>query len=145
MVQEAAPVQIVSPGLKSQSKNKNIRGHHGNQSEGWTNCDVYSFGVHRRVRVYATPRVPECLFLRPNWPLPSPASECVPPLGTGGGGGATLAYRWGSGGNQFERRESQALCLLCGIHGMYNHTASYNIYCSTETGKLNTAQLRTLR
>ncbi len=53
--------------------------------------------------IYLLPRVPRCLFPRPNWdpppPNPSPPSECVPPQNQGGGthspaaGGAGVPIR----------------------------------------------------
>jgi hypothetical protein len=63
-----------------------------------------------------TAKVPECLFLRPNWPpAPSPATECVPP-GTGGGQHA-LAFGRGRGANSDDDwRESLVLLLPKSIH-----------------------------
>jgi hypothetical protein len=96
MVPKAAPVQIVSPGLKSQSKTKNINGYPGvvgrRVNQLW--CLLFSgYTVEERIIPYYTwssgVTVPSS-ELAPPAPRRH-ASECVPPLGTGEGG-ATLAY-----------------------------------------------------
>ncbi len=71
------------------------------------------------------PRVPQCLFLRPNClpppPLPPANVSLPPPLETNGG--ATLAGegREGAGeANSDDWRESLALCILCAYQSPKN-------------------------
>ncbi len=62
------------------------------------------------------PRVPQCLFPRPNWDPPLPLSHAniyPPPPWNQRGGHTRLRVR---GSNSDTWRKSQALCLLCGRH-----------------------------
>ncbi len=84
------------------------------------------------------PRVPQYLFLRPNWDLPalppSPPIEFVSPPGTKGGGD-TLACGWGGlgGPNSDDWRKILALRLLCGwadikfCCGRLYHTLTFSV------------------
>jgi hypothetical protein len=80
---------------------------------GW--AVVYTVGKLSSQSTYV-PRVTQCLFPRPYWdllPTPSPASECILPFRTGGGGHPPLCVR-GVGPNSDDCRECIALCLCCG-------------------------------
>ncbi len=95
--------------------------------EGGGGCTVRIIYARHHISLHATPqskwqstfiniRVPQCLSARPNWDSPtlSSTSVCVPPPGTKGGGGDTLACLWGVGAggkSQFRRLEKKPSTL----------------------------------
>ncbi len=71
--------------------------------------------------LYCIPRVPQCLSPRRKWdpPPPLPQASLYPPEPKVGWGAHSTASESVCGANSDDWRESPALCLLRGLHGIF--------------------------